>query len=151
MKLNETALATLRKASVSPEAWGRANYSPDGTWQGDVCGCMDDLRANGFHHFGEDECGCQPAALEQWLNGDPYRWFAVKPPGPVCRIRRVGAYNRQLGRPHHCYAKEDGLTPEPRTRTGTDGRADGRAPHVPDGRPVGHRVPDGYGRRRGVH
>lgn len=113
--LTRHALGQLAAAGLTERQWARANYMR-GAWCGDCCGCMDDRCANGFHHIGEDDCGCLPAMLEDWLNGDPYRFFAVKPPGPVCRTRRVGAYNRQLGRPHHCYAKEDGLTPRQRRR-----------------------------------
>src|SRR5689334_12324865 len=114
--LNQHALEQLEVAGLTEQQWARANYMRNGTWCGDVCGCMDDRCANGFHHFGEDDCGCLPAALEAWFRGDPYRWFAVKPSGPVCRIRRVGAYNRQRGLPGHRYADESRLTPRQRRR-----------------------------------
>lgn len=114
--LTRQALERLKAAGLTEQQWERANWGRGPVWHGDVCGCPDDRCANGFHHFGTDDCGCLPVLLESWLAGDPYRFFAVKPPGPVCRIRRVGAYNRQAGRPHHCYAKEDGLTPRQRRR-----------------------------------
>ena len=113
--LTKRALELLEGAGLTEQAWARANYMRSGAWCGDRCGCMDD-RCIGYHHSGEDDCGCLPAALEDWFRGDPYRWFAVKPPGPVCRIRRVGAYNRQNGRPHHLYADETRLTPRQRRR-----------------------------------
>jgi len=114
--LTKYALGQLEAAGLTEEQWERANWGRSAVWQGDICGCPDDRCANGYHHYGEDDCGCLPALLESWLAGDPYRQFAFRPPGPVCRIRRVGAYNRQAGRPVHCYAKEDGLTPRQRRR-----------------------------------
>jgi hypothetical protein len=114
--LTPHALAQIEAAGLTEQQWARANYSRSGTWHGDVCGCADDRCANGFHHYGVDDCGCLPSMLSDWLDGDPYRFFAIKPPGPTCRIRRVGAYNRQAGRPHHHYAKEDGLTLRQRRR-----------------------------------
>lgn len=71
-RLNATARATLREAGITQAAWARANYSPDGKWRGDQCGCPDDRCANGFHHFGADDCGCLPVLIEQyfeWLRG----------------------------------------------------------------------------------
>ena len=41
-----------------------------GKWSGDVCGCPDGRCANGFHHMGEDDCGCLPTLLEQYLAGE---------------------------------------------------------------------------------
>ena len=113
--LTQHALEQLAAAGLTEQQWARVIYMRNGAWCGDRCGCMDN-RCIGYHHSDEDDCGCLPASLEQWFDGDPYRWFAIKPQGPVCRIRRVGAYNRQAGRPHHCYAKEDGLTPRQRRR-----------------------------------
>jgi|GEM_PF-2814645 len=52
-------------------AWARANFMSDGKWSGDICGCPDSGRcANGFHHYGEDDCGCLPVLLEQFLAGE---------------------------------------------------------------------------------
>lgn len=113
--LTKNALALLDAAGLTEQQWERANFGRGPVFTGDRCGCPDS-RCIGFHHFTEDDCGCLPALLRDWAAGDPYRFFAVKPPGPVCRIRRVGAYNRQAGRPHHCYAREDGLTPRQRRR-----------------------------------
>lgn len=114
-RLTRQALDQLEQAGLTEREWARANYMRSGTWSGDRCGCMDD-RCIGYHHHGEDDCGCLPASLEAWLDGDPYRWFAVKPPGPVCRIRRAGTYNRQRGMPPHLYASEKQLTPRQRRR-----------------------------------
>jgi hypothetical protein len=69
--LNATAKATLKAAGVSQAEWARANYMESGKWSGDVCGCPDSGRcANGFHHMGEDDCGCLPALLESYLAGE---------------------------------------------------------------------------------
>ena len=71
MKLNEDAKVALRDAGVSQAAWARANYSSDGRWSGDACGCPDD-RCIGFHHFENEECGCLRVLLSQYLNGEGF-------------------------------------------------------------------------------
>jgi hypothetical protein len=71
MKLNDTAKATLRAVGVSQAEWARVNYMVSGNWSGDICGCPDSGRcANGFHHMGEDDCGCLGVLLEQYLAGE---------------------------------------------------------------------------------
>ena len=67
--LNATAKAALRDAGVSQAAWARANYSPDGRWHGDACGCPDDRCMDGYHHFPGDECGCLRTLLADYLSG----------------------------------------------------------------------------------
>jgi hypothetical protein len=68
--LNATARSTLHDAGVSVALWVRANYGrPGDTWTGDQCGCPDDRCANGFHHYGVDDCGCLPTLLELFLDG----------------------------------------------------------------------------------
>ncbi len=118
MLLTEQARQQLAAAGLTEEQWVLANYGrPGGNWTGDACGCPDSrCIGSGLHHPADTDCGCLPALLGDWLDGDPYRFFAVKPPGPVCRIRRVGAYNRQAGRPVHRYAREDSLTARQRRR-----------------------------------
>lgn len=69
MKLNEDAKTTLKDAGVSQAAWARANYSADGIWRGDACGCPDD-RCIGYHHFKDEKCGCLGVLLEQYLKGE---------------------------------------------------------------------------------
>ena len=97
VKLTGTALAVLRDHGVSPALWARANYSPDGTWHGDVCGCPDSGRcANGFHHMREDDCGCLPALLESFLSGEGFFADGVLPPvqrwdGTWYRPRKLAA------------------------------------------------------------
>lgn len=71
-KLNDTAEATLRDAGLTPADWARANGYEDGKWGGDVCGCPDDRCANGYHHDGEDDCGCLPTLL-----ADPPSWIKL--------------------------------------------------------------------------
>jgi hypothetical protein len=74
--LNATARATLRAAGITPSEWARRNWSANGTWSGDVCGCPDNRCANGFHHLGADDCGCLPTLLGELLNGDRHHAFA---------------------------------------------------------------------------
>ena len=76
-KLNATAKAMLRDAGITQAAWFRAN-GYDGNWGGDICGCPDSRCANGFHHEGEDDCGCLPTLL-----ADPPPWLAL--PGKEAR------------------------------------------------------------------
>jgi hypothetical protein len=64
--LNQDARSALRWAGVSQAAWARANFSPDGRWHGDACGCPDD-RCIGFHHSEDEECGCLQTLLIQYL------------------------------------------------------------------------------------
>lgn len=84
-RLNATALAVLRDSGVSPGLWARANYSADGKWFGDVCGCPDDRCANGFHHIGADDCGCLPVLLAEFLKHDGAGMFDPKVLPPVRR------------------------------------------------------------------
>jgi hypothetical protein len=84
MKLNETATATLRDAGISPALWARANYSADGIWYGDACGCPDD-RCIGYHHGGDEDCGCLDTLLADFLGGTGHR-FADGALPPVRRL-----------------------------------------------------------------
>ena len=68
--LNAAAKARLRDAGVSPAAWARANFSADGIWSGDACGCPDDRCKDGYHHDPHEECGCLQVLLAQYLNGE---------------------------------------------------------------------------------
>lgn len=77
MKLNATAKAALLDAGVSEADWARANYSADGSWGGDACGCPDD-RCIGHHHYEGEECGCLPVLLADYLSGEGF--FAEFPP-----------------------------------------------------------------------
>lgn len=36
-------------------------------WRGDVCGCTDD-RCVGFHHEGDEDCGCRPVLIQEHLD-----------------------------------------------------------------------------------
>lgn len=64
--LNEAAKTTLREARIPFATWARANYMADGRWCGDACGCPDD-RCIGYHHFEDEECGCLPVLIEQYV------------------------------------------------------------------------------------
>jgi hypothetical protein len=66
--LNASAKAALRDAGVSQAEWARANWSADGRWHGDACGCPDD-RCIGCHHYDDEECGCLRTLLPQYLAG----------------------------------------------------------------------------------
>jgi hypothetical protein len=74
-RLNATARATLRDAGISQAEWARRNWSADGKWHGDNCGCPDD-RCIGYHHDEPDDCGCLPSLLADLLSGDRHRSFA---------------------------------------------------------------------------
>lgn len=67
--LNASAKSALRDAGVSQAGWARANRSSGGRWHGDACGCPDG-RCIGFHHYGEEECGCLLTLLQMYLAGD---------------------------------------------------------------------------------
>ena len=41
-------------------------HSDDGKWHGDACGCSDN-RCIGYHHDENDECGCLPVLLDEWV------------------------------------------------------------------------------------
>jgi len=71
VKLNADAKVTLRDAGVSQAAWARANFSTDGRWSGDACGCPDS-RCIGFHHYENEECGCLRVLLAQYLSGEGF-------------------------------------------------------------------------------
>jgi hypothetical protein len=70
--LNEDAKAALRGAGVSQAAWARANYSSDGRWHGDSCGCPDDRCMDGYHHDAGEECGCLRTLLDEYLSGEGF-------------------------------------------------------------------------------
>jgi hypothetical protein len=60
-------VAALGEAGLSVEQYAAAHFYGDGQWWGDRCGCPDD-RCIGFHHLGEDDCGCFPVVLELALD-----------------------------------------------------------------------------------
>jgi hypothetical protein len=68
--LDQAAKAVLRGAGVTPATWARANYSTDGTWSGDACGCPDSRCKDGFHHSPQQKCGCLEALLESYVSGE---------------------------------------------------------------------------------
>jgi hypothetical protein len=83
--LNATAKATLRDAGFTQAEWIRI-HGYDGKWTGDICGCPDDRCANGFHHYGADDCGCLPVLLDRavmWREAarDPNRVELAAPYG----------------------------------------------------------------------
>ena len=69
MKLNQDAKMVLRDAGVAQAAWARANFSSDGSWSGDACGCPDS-RCIGYHHFEDEEFGCLRVLLADYLKGE---------------------------------------------------------------------------------
>jgi hypothetical protein len=83
--LNATAKATLREAGFTQAEWIRI-HGYEGKWTGDICGCPDNRCANGFHHYGEDDCGCLPVLLDRavmWREAarDPNRVELAAPYG----------------------------------------------------------------------
>jgi DNA-directed RNA polymerase subunit RPC12/RpoP len=72
--LTPVAIATLAMAGITVDQWIEAasfgSVPPDGSpneWTGDICGCLDDRCANGFHHMGVTDCGCLPVEIETYL------------------------------------------------------------------------------------
>lgn len=52
---------------VTIEGYARAQYMTSAAkWCGDSCGCPDD-RCIGYHHDREDDCGCLPTLLDQYV------------------------------------------------------------------------------------
>jgi len=71
-KLNAAARAAIREAGFTAAQWAAMWGYESGKWGGDVCGCFDDRCANGFHHMGEDDCGCLQTMLD-----DAVAWRAA--------------------------------------------------------------------------
>jgi hypothetical protein len=65
--LNASAKAALRDAGVSQAEWARANWSADGKWHGDSCGCPDDRCKDGYHHEPHEDCGCLETLLARYV------------------------------------------------------------------------------------
>lgn len=75
-RLSAQARETIRARSylapdglrpVSIEGYARAQYMTSAAnWCGDSCGCPDD-RCIGFHHYDENDCGCLPTLLDQYV------------------------------------------------------------------------------------
>jgi hypothetical protein len=63
-RLLPSVVAALTEAGLTVEEYARHHCYEDGWWGGDRCGCPDD-RCIGFHHFGEDDCGCFPVMLAE--------------------------------------------------------------------------------------
>lgn len=63
--INRDALQDIRWAGLT-RAQYVAEYSTDGTWYGDRCGCPDD-RCIGYHHLADQECGCLDPAIRYVL------------------------------------------------------------------------------------
>lgn len=70
-RLNEYAKIELREAGVTQTQWAHANYSSDGRWHGDACGCPDD-RCIGYHHDGPGDCGCLRTLLASYRAGEGF-------------------------------------------------------------------------------
>lgn len=89
-KFNATALGRLEAAGITPAQWAQLHGAIGGTWFGDECGCPDNRCANGFHHYGADDCGCLPALLEDLLNaldGDGAESFYSWPAHVLAELR----------------------------------------------------------------
>jgi hypothetical protein len=85
--LNVTARAALREAGFTPAQWAAMWGYRSGKWGGDRCGCFDD-RCIGFHHDGENDCGCLPTMLD-----DAVAWrTAVREPNRVTLAAPFGLY-----------------------------------------------------------
>lgn len=75
--LGKDAKIVLRAAGITPATWARANYSTDGTWSGDACGCPDSRCKDGFHHYPGQECCCLRTLLDSYVSGEGH--FAGEP------------------------------------------------------------------------
>lgn len=106
-KLNAQARQAIREAGLTVAEFARMNGYADGTWGGDQCGCTDTGRcANGFHHFGVDDCGCLPVLLARavawreatrWPNSVElaapmglFNWVSVSTPGVLATVSATG-------------------------------------------------------------
>jgi hypothetical protein len=72
MRLNEQAKEVLRGYGIPQAEWARANYMPDGKWNGDACGCPDDRCKDGYHHYPADECECLQTLVDLYLKDPTY-------------------------------------------------------------------------------
>lgn len=70
-RLTTNARATIREQM--PIAAYVRYFCPDGNWRGDICGCLDDRCADGFHHGGVHDCGCLPV----WIAEAKAAWKAA--------------------------------------------------------------------------
>jgi hypothetical protein len=64
--LSASVVAALAEEGLTVEDYA-GQFSADGVWYGDACGCSDD-RCSGFHHDAASNCGCFPVLLEQALD-----------------------------------------------------------------------------------
>ncbi|GAB7192798.1 hypothetical protein NUM3379_35070 [Kineococcus sp. NUM-3379] len=64
--LNREASRALREAGITKTAWARHFFADPSEWHGDACGCADD-RCIGYHHDENDDCGCLPVLIQQFL------------------------------------------------------------------------------------
>lgn len=61
--LGTDARGALTAAGITPREW-ITEWSADGVWHGDTCGCPDD-RCIGHHHATDDACGCLEVLLAE--------------------------------------------------------------------------------------
>lgn len=63
--LSRQARETIKDAGVTIAGYTRDRWL-DGKWHGDSCGCPDD-RCIGYHHDEDEECGCLPVLLGEYV------------------------------------------------------------------------------------
>lgn len=114
-KLTAHARQVIREYGLTVAEFSRMQGYADGRWHGDVCGCTDTGRcANGFHHYGTDDCGCLPVLLDQavawraatrWPNSVElaaphglFDWVSVSTPGVLATVS-ASAGDVPAGRP----------------------------------------------------
>lgn len=68
-RLSRTARDTIKWSGVSIVGYVRSR-SLDGQWHGDRCGCSDD-RCIGYHHDADEDCGCLPVLLAEYVRERP--------------------------------------------------------------------------------
>jgi len=70
-ELRRSVLDALKLAGVTRREYVEHFFGVGASWWGDVCGCTDDRCAEGFHHYGIDDCQCFPVLLDEVLAARP--------------------------------------------------------------------------------
>lgn len=66
VRLSQHARNEIRSNGITVAAYLR-HHAGNTLWGGDVCGCIDDRCANGYHHASTDDCGCLPVLIREAL------------------------------------------------------------------------------------
>lgn len=69
-RLTPAARQTLYNEGVPVAAyvrWAGVVVDERPVWRGDSCGCTDDRCTDGYHHDANEECGCLPVLIGQYV------------------------------------------------------------------------------------